>query len=215
MPDQTPPPETQPIRISANTILDGQFYKRGEPLPFSKVEDLPPNLKPYVISGELEEEDEEPEGARGSFQLNTAYEVGDDDRLGRRLQRKVAREIAALEAKNEREEWLEEEVAAAGELAPEVAESLEEEHRRHVDMQRAQMDVDSRLADDVSDSAAEARAVPTLYVRRGSRHYQLATKAKLKPGEPVYQRTPAGKLAYVGETTGDAEPELPDLPVQL
>jgi hypothetical protein len=212
MPKPKPPEPPAVIRISANTILDGKFYKRGEPLPFSKVEDLPPNLKPLVVTGEPE--DEEPEGARGSFQLNTPYEVTDDDRLGRKVRRRVERQIADLEAVNEEQDWIEEEVNSA-ELPPEVAQSLEEEHRRHVDMQRAQLAVDAQRSDEASDAAAVAAEPPRLYVKRGSRHYAPGDKAKLKRGEPVYQRTPDGKLEYVGETTGDAEPQLPDVPIQL
>lgn len=180
-------------------------------MPCTKIEDLPENFRGIVATGE-DELDEEPEGPRGSFQLNTTYEVEADDRLGKRLKRKAQREIAQMEERAAEEEWVEE-TANAAELPPEVAESLQEEHERHVSQQVAQMRVDSRLADAVSDAEAEARAVPTLYVKRGSRHYQLATKAKLKPSEPVYQRTPDGKLEYVGEVNGDLE--LPDTPVTI
>ena len=210
MPKQTEPPAI--VRISTNTIINGKFYKRGEPLPFERAEDVPENLKPLLVTCEDPQQGEEPEGARGSFQLNTAYEVGDDDRLGRRLQRKVAREIADLEAKNEREEWLEEEVAAAGELAPEIAQSLEEEHRRHVDQQAAQMRVDAQRSDEASDAAAAAAERPRLYVKRGSRHYAPADKARLRPDEAVYVRQ-AGRFEYVGQT--DAQCEPPDVPIQL
>ena len=72
MPKQ--PESPAPIRISTNAIIRNKFNNRGEPLPFERVEDLPPNLRPLVVTGEPEE-DEEPIGARGSFQLNTPYEV--------------------------------------------------------------------------------------------------------------------------------------------
>jgi hypothetical protein len=48
------------IRLSTNTILNGKFVNAGEPLPVSRIEDLPPNLKPLVVTGDLELE--EPEG---------------------------------------------------------------------------------------------------------------------------------------------------------
>jgi hypothetical protein len=213
MPKPKPPEPPAVIRISANTILDGQFYTRGAALPFTKVEDLPPNLQPLVVTGDELEEDEEPEGARGSYKLGEVYEVTPDDRLGRRLRSKAQREIAALQAQNEREEWLEEEVAAAGELPPEVAESLEEEHRRHVEMQRAQLDVDNRRADELTDSVIEAAEPPRLYVKRGSRHYAPALTARLKAGESVFTRQADGRFRFIGEVNGDLE--LPDLPIQL
>ena len=142
MPKQTEPPAI--VRISTNTIINGKFYKRGEPLPFTKVEDLPPNLRPLVVTNEPEE-DEEPEGARGSFQMNTLYEVTDDNRLGRRVRGRVERQVAVLQAENEEQDWIEEEVNSA-ELPAEVAQDLQAEHERDIDMQRAQAQADAARA---------------------------------------------------------------------
>ena len=59
----------------------------GEPLPFERLEDLPANLRPLVVTGDPEAEENEPSGA---FELNTLYQMTSDGRLGRKLQREVA-----------------------------------------------------------------------------------------------------------------------------
>jgi hypothetical protein len=50
-----------------------------------------------------------------------------------------------------------------------------------------------------------------MYVKRGSRHYAPADKAKLQPGEDVFIRKPDGHFECIGITDGNSE--LPDLPV--
>jgi hypothetical protein len=102
-------PTATPIRISTNTIIDGKFYLRGEPLPFSRAEDLPDNLKPLVVTEPEAEEENEPCGA---FELNTAYTLTSDGQLGRALRRQVAQ----MEAENAEEAWLNQ--ANAAELPP-------------------------------------------------------------------------------------------------
>jgi hypothetical protein len=204
MPKQTEPPAI--VRISTNTIINGKFYKRGEPLPFTKAEDLPPNLRPLVVTNEPEEA-EEPNEPTGAFQLNTLYQVTSEGRLGRRVQREIQR----MEDDEARDEWIEEQMDAP--LPPAVAESLQADHERDIEMQRAQAQVDARRSDEASDAAAAAGAVPTLYVRRGSRHYAPALNARLKAGESVFVRKPEGRFEYVGIVNGDGE--LPDLPIQL
>jgi len=204
----TEPPA--PIRLSTNCIWEGKFYNRGEPLPVERAEDLTENLQQVVDTSEPEEEPANE--ARGSFQLNTLYEMTDDGRLGRTLRRKVERQVAELEAAAQEDDWIEEQVANA-ELPPEIAEGLQEEHERHVGLQKAQLAVDARRSDETSDAAAAASEPVQMYVRRGSRHYQPAHKARLKAGESVYVRKPDGGLECIGET--DSKAELPDLPISL
>ena len=209
-----PKPTTEPpavIRISDNTIIDGKFYVRGTPLPYATVAAMPEILKPLVVTGEPEE-DEEPAGARGAFQTNTLYEVTDDNRLGRAVRRRVERQIAALEDENARADWIEEEVNSA-ELPPEVAAELQDAHDSHVELQRAQAKADAARSDAASDAAAAALEPPQLYVRRGSRHYAPALSARLKAGESVFTRNPEGRFEYVGIVNGHGE--LPNLPIQL
>jgi hypothetical protein len=209
MPKQTEPPAI--VRISTNTIVNGKFYKRGEPLPFTKVEDLPPNLQPLVVSGSSEPE--EPDGPRISYQLGDVYEVRDDDRLGRRLRRSVEQQAAQLESENDLEEELEAQLTEAGQLPPEVAESLQEDYQSSVAQQAAQLAATARATDSIADAQIEANEVPRMYVKRGSRHYLPAEKAKLKPSEAVFTKNASGRFEYVGETTGDCE--LPNLPITL
>jgi hypothetical protein len=56
MPKATEPPAL--IRLSTNTIWEGKFFNAGEPLPVASVEDLTENLRPLVVTGEPEAEDE-------------------------------------------------------------------------------------------------------------------------------------------------------------
>lgn len=95
-------PQTEPLRLSTNCIINGQFVVAGDPLPVA-AEDLPETLKPLVMTGEPEPEEENT--PRGSFETGVVYELTSDGRLGRA----VRRQAAELEAENEREEWLEQE----------------------------------------------------------------------------------------------------------
>jgi hypothetical protein len=203
MPKTTQPPG--PIRISTNTILNGRFYNRGEPLPVASAADLPDNLKPLVVTEP--EAEEEPNEPRGSFETGVVYEMTSDGRLGRA----VRRQAAVMEAAAQEDEWIEEQMDAP--LPPQIAESLQEAHESSVARQAAQAAADTARADQASDAAAAASEPPRLYVKRGSRHYAPADKARLKPGEPVYVRQPEGGLECIGTT--DSKAELPDLPITL
>jgi hypothetical protein len=202
MPKQTEP--LTPIRLSDNTIIDGKFYVMGDPLPFARVEDLPPSLQPLVVTDEPEEFDDEP---RGAFELNAVYRVTDDNRLGRQVQR----QIAQLEALAEEKEWIEEEADAP--LPPEVAESLQASHQDAVAQQAAQAGADAERADQIADAVIATQEPPQLFVKRGGRHYAPALKARLKPGEDVFTREPDGSFQCIGIT--ESKGELPDLPIIL
>jgi hypothetical protein len=135
------------------------------------------------------------------------------NRLGRALRRKVERQVAELEAENEREEWIEEEVASA-ELPATIAEELNAEHQRHVGLQAAQLAAAARAADDIADPAIAAAEPPQMFVKRGSRHYVEIHRTKLKPAEPAFTKDPAdGAYACIGITDSKAQP--PDLPITL
>jgi hypothetical protein len=210
MPKATETPA--PIRISDNTILNGKFYNRYEPLPVERIEDLPPNLRPLVVS-DVPEDEEPAVGPRNiAFQLNTLYGVDADGRLTRAHQRKVDREIAELEAKNAQQEWIEDELDSA-ELPPSIAEDLQAKHDDAVAFAKAQAEVDARRADEVADAAIAAQEPVQMYVRRGDRHYAPARSARLKPGEDVFIRQPSGRFHCIGTTDGHAE--LPDPPIEI
>ena len=48
------PSQPEPVILRENSIIDGVFYLAGEPLPFAREEDLPPNLKGLVATGDEE-----------------------------------------------------------------------------------------------------------------------------------------------------------------
>jgi hypothetical protein len=197
--------QTEPLRLSANCIAQGRFIPRGEPVPFTH-ETLPEHLRPYVAAHEAAEElDDSP---RGSFELNVAYAVTSDNRLGRQ----VRREMRRIEEETEAELLIEEE-AANVQLPEEIASELADEHAQHVARQVAQLGASARMSDAIADAAAEASAPPRLYVKRGGRHYASVDRAKLKPDEAVYVRQPDGHFEYVGQTDSRGEP--PDAPVTL
>ena len=200
-----------PIRLNCNTILDGRFIKAGDPLPCASEADVPETLRPFIVT-DVAEADEEPNEARGSFQMGELYEMTPDGRLGRSLRRKVERQVAEFEAENWREEQLEQ-AAADAELPPEVAQDLQEAHEGSVSFAQAQLAADAARADAVSDAAQEAEALPVLLVKRGGRHYTPALKARLRANEDVYIRQPDGTFQFIGTT--DARAELPDLPITL
>jgi hypothetical protein len=210
---KTTPAPAAAFTFKTNVIYqdaDGKsvYLAAGELSPWTRIEDVPPRLQNVIES----EAAEEPEGPRGSFHLNTPYEVTDDNRLGRAVRRRVERQIADLEDENARADWIEEEVNSA-EWPPEVAAELQDAHDSHVELQRAQAQVDARRSDEVSDAAAAALEPPRLYVKRGSRHYAPAVNARLKAGESVFTRNPEGRFEYIGIVNGDGE--LPDPPIQL
>jgi len=211
MPKQAPELPA-PIRLSDNTIWEGKFYNAGDPLPVASVEELTPNLRPLVVTGDPEAEAEEPNVARGSYQTGVIYEMTEDGRLGRALRRNVQRQVAQLEAENERQDWIEAE-ASGPELPASVAEDLQAEHENAVAFAKAQMAADARMSDEVSAAAAAALEPVQMYVRRGDRHYAPAGSARLKPGEDVFIRQPSGRFHCIG--TSDGQAELPDPPIEI
>jgi hypothetical protein len=202
-------PSAAAIRLTTNAIFEGRFYTAGEPLPVASVADLPENLRPLVVTDEPEPE--EPNEARGSFQMGVLYETTADGRLGRQLRRRVEQQISELESENDRADWIEE--TATAELPEAIAEDLLAEHESAIALAKAQAAADARRSDEVSDAAAERAEPPQLFVRRGSRHYAPIGSARLKPGEPVFTRERGGRFECIGTTDGNAE--LPDLPIIL
>jgi hypothetical protein len=162
------------------------------------------------VSGDPEEGEEPDIGPRNvAFQLNTPYGVDEDGRLTRAHRRKVDREVAELEAKNAEAEWIEEEISNS-ELPPEIVADLQAEHENAIAFAKAQAQADANRADEIADSVIATQDPPTLFVKRGSRHYAQALKTRLKPGEPVFIRQASGRFHCIGETDGHSQ--LPDPP---
>jgi hypothetical protein len=212
MPKATETPA--PIRISDNAIIGDKFYARYEPLPYTRVEDMPAILQPLVVPGDPDEDEGQPDdGPRNvAFHLNTPYGVDEDGRLTRAHQRKVDREVAELEAKNAQQEWIEDELANS-ELPPELAADLEDSYRSDIERQRAQAEADARRSDELADAVIAEQAPVQMYVRRGDRHYAPVGTARLKAGEDVFIRQPSGRFHCIGTTDGHAE--LPDPPIEI
>ena len=210
MPKQQATEPPRPIRLTCNTILENRFFNRGEVLPITNIADLPENLKPYVVTDESAEPEEE-NCPRGSFQLNTIYEVTSDNRLGRALKRQIERQVAEMESAAEEQEWIAEQMDAP--LPPQIAESLQEAHENSVALAAAQLAADASRADAASDAAAAAKEPAQLFVRRGSRHYAPVGSARLRPDEDVFTRQPSGRFEFVGKT--DSSFQLPYLPITL
>ena len=218
MPEQTEP-LAKPIRFQTNVIIPdanapggSRFIVGGDDSPYRDIAEVPVNLRPLIVSGEPAAP-EEPNVARGNFEMGVAYQVTDDNRLGRVQRRSVDRQIAQMEAQNDYQEQLEEE-AAADELPPEVAESLQASHEDAVAFAKAQAAVDAARADAASDAAAEAAQPPELYVKRGGRHYAPALKARLKPGEEIFIKDPLdGSFVFIGTT--DSRADLPEPPITI
>jgi hypothetical protein len=202
-------PQAESIRFKTNVIapmVDAPggrvFISAGDPSPYRSINEVPENLRP-VIATEADFSDE-PNVPRGAFQLGELYRVTDDDRLGRRLERQAAR----MEAAVQEQEWVEEQLDAS--LPPEIAADLQEDHENAIAFAKAQAAADARRADELADSVIATQDPPTLFVRRGSRHYAQAHKTRLKPGEPVFIRQANGRFECIGETDGDSQ--LPDPP---
>ena len=216
MPKQQTEPLADPIRFTTNVIAPvadapggSRFIVAGEDSPYHSLDEVPINLRPVVVTGEAEEPEEE-NTARGSFQLGVAYEVTPDNRLGRARGRSIERQVAELEAENQREEWIEE-VAASSELPPEIAADLEDQYRKDVDFTAAQMGADARRADDIAEAAIAAQEPPQLFVRRGSRHYIQIHRTKLKPAEPVFVKDADGSYESIGICDAKAQPPTPPI----
>ena len=215
MPEPTTNHKAAPIRLREAAIWDGKYFARGEVLPVSSIENLPMNLRPLVASGDELEADKEREGPlRANFSLNETFEVTDDDRLGKRLKSKAARDLARLQANAEEEAELEEE-QANDRLPPDVEEDLMDSHREHIERQIAEARFPQERDDAAVDAVIAEQAPQPLYVKRGSRHYVSVDKAKLRQSEAVYVKQTDGRLQFIGETSGDPEPVLPDVPLQL
>jgi hypothetical protein len=217
MPNQTEP-LAEPIRFKTNVIAPvadapggSRFIVAGEDSPYRSLDEVPTNLRPLIVS-DSPEEPEEPNEARGSFEMGVPYELTDDGRLGRQLRRKVERQVAELQAANDYEEQLEEEAANA-ELPPEVAESLQEAHESHIGLQTAQLAAAARAADDITDAVIAAQEPPQLYVKRGSRHYIQIHRTKLKAAEPVFTKDDTGAYECIGETDSKGSPPEPPITI--
>jgi hypothetical protein len=98
------------------------------------------------------------------------------------------------------------------ELPPAIAESLDAEHRRHVDMQVAQARASAERTDEVVDAAIEASQPSTLYAGRGKNFVEIG-RVTLRSCESIFIKGDDGDFEFIGKT--DRRGELPDVPIKL
>jgi hypothetical protein len=186
------PPAAEPIRLSTNCIVAGKFIPAGEPVPYEREEDLPPNLRGLVATGE------EP----------VPFSPAERDFYGPGL-RRHAREIKGNVAW---QDWCEEN--ANPPLREDVRAVLEDEHARRIEKLKAQALVNQGMADAVYAVAqAEAETKATEYfVRRGGA-WGRVENAKLRPGETVFVKRENGQMEAAG--TIDSRGQPPEQEIRL
>ena len=73
-----------------------RFFSAGEPTPYRSLDEVPPNLQPFVVT-----DDDEPEAeveGRANYELGVVYAMNED---GRTRGRAISRQVAQLEIENE------------------------------------------------------------------------------------------------------------------
>ena len=174
------------IVLSTAAIVDGVYFRAGEPVPYAREADPPPNLKAVVATGE-----EEP-----------AFSPAERDIYSPHL----AREARRIQGNIQLQDWAEQE-AEADPLPEDVKEVLEDEHSRRIEKLRAQMAFNQGATDGAYAQAAAAAAAKEthFYVRRGGA-WGHVERAKLKPGETVFVKRPNGEMEAAGIIDANGEP---------
>ena len=165
-----------------------------------------PTCGPWLC-GELEPQ--EGNLPRGSFEMGVAYEMTQDGRLGRAHGRSVERQVAALQAAAQEQEWIEEESDRP--LPEEVARDLQASYQDSVAQQAAEMAADANRADQITDAVIEEQKPVELFVRRGSRHYVPIDKARLRAAEAVFIREADGGYQSIGICDNKGSPPSPPI----
>jgi hypothetical protein len=184
-----------PITLSTNCVIEGKFFAAGAPIPFANAAAVPASLKPFIAAAEPDE----PPGRPGiRFEPGRVYNI--DDR-GAIITRAGAREAARLAGEAAWQQQAEEEALRQGELPPETRQVLEDIHACNIGLQIKAAEVAQARRDDQEAALARAAEEPKkpspLCVRRGA-VFMTAAKARLRPGETIYQRQPSGELWAVG-----------------
>ena len=149
-PDSQTAPEKKPIVFKVNTVADapggGRFVPAGEPSPYHDIEEVPINLRPFIVTDDEPEPDEE---SNIRFELNTVYAMTSDGRRGRALNRQVAQ----MEVENERQEWAEDVLDMP--LRADIADAVEDQNAASIGRQMAEMETRARWLDAATNEAAE------------------------------------------------------------
>ena len=125
--------------LAVNMIANGKFYHAGVPMPLAELAAIPPNLRKREFIIRHSNLEPEPDDAPRSltFQLNTAYAVDEDG--NRRQARHLQRQAAQLEAIEDQESAIVEELQNANDdLDPAIAAQIQDAHDSLVQRQIAE-----------------------------------------------------------------------------
>jgi hypothetical protein len=182
--------QPEPIRLTTACVINGRYYRAGEPLPFANESEVPPNLahligEPEVPWHPCERDYYSPE---------------------------IRRQAAQVRGNVQWQDAAEVEAEAAQQLPPEVKEVLEEEYSRRIQKLKAQKAYDQSVADDIY-AAAEAQAAAKesrYFVKRGG-EFARVERAKLKPGETCFVKRENGEYEAAGLIDAAGAPPPPEI----
>jgi hypothetical protein len=181
------PKTAEPLVLSVNAIINGQFFSAGTPLPFTDESALPESLKPFVAGPDAPKPFDP--SVRNIYDLSPL----------------ARREVRRLESIAAEKEWAQQ--VADEPLPPETAAALEASHELHIGRAKAQAEYSQRLSDGIYKQLEEEAAarVVQLYVRRGG-EWGRVQNSKLKPGETVFAKRENGEMEAVGVINSRGEP---------
>jgi hypothetical protein len=149
------PPDSQTapaIKFKVNVIVPvadapggSLFFSAGEPSPYRSLDEVPPNLQPFVVT-----DDDEPEAeieGRANYELSVVYQMTEGGRRGRA----ISRQVTELERSAENQAWAEEQLSIP--LRPEIADALEDQNAQRVGRQMAEAEARARWRDAASEAA--------------------------------------------------------------
>ena len=223
------------ICFAVNMIANGKFYHAGVPMPLAELAAIPPNLRKREFIIRHSNLEPEPDDAPRSltFQLNTAYAVDEDG--NRRQARHLQRQAAQLEAIEDQESAIVEELQNANDdLDPAIAAQIQDAHDSLVQRQIAEgqaaarqceideeaarqfiAEQDQMLVDDVSPTTIDDEPIPEpaapkprkLRKRylRRGNTWLRAMRVSCRVGEAVYVREAKGKFLQIGVVGSDGK----------
>ena len=200
------PPEP-PIVLRENSIVNGEFFRAGTPLPFTRVEDLPESLKPLLADGSEEFYHPSERLIYDNPQPGPDPGVVYQPLSGGQWVRRQARQAASI---SQEQIYAEEQVIADQRISPELEEELQSQHDLRIGRAKAQLEASQRLTDSIYESVTAVSEPIQRFVRRGSVYVRIE-KATLKAGENVFIKHPSGNHEIIGTTDADGVP--PELPI--
>lgn len=146
-------PEKKPIVFKHNVVVQvadtpggGRFIEAGEPSPYHDIDEVPVNLRPFIVTDDEPEPDEE---SNIRFELGVVYQMMSDGRRGRALNRQVAQ----MEAEAERQAWAEDVLDMP--LRADIADAVEDQNAASIGRQMAEMETRARWLDSANEAAEQ------------------------------------------------------------